>query len=134
MTDKKSLKLYILAKLVQLIWCATVHCTFYNSLTSTHVQDLTQWRTLHKILRGGGGGTKVSTCLPKGFRCPFKALRYANLSEHGSIIVYVNCDIYYQTFIGLSKLFGGRPPPPPPGQVLELEIRIIFRFEIIHLL
>ena len=26
-----------------------------------------------------------STCMPKGFRCPVKALSYENLSEHGSL-------------------------------------------------
>jgi hypothetical protein len=31
-----------------------------------------------------GGGAKFSTCMPKGFRCPFKVLSYANLSERGS--------------------------------------------------
>ena len=34
---------------------------------------------------GGGGVVKFSTCMPKGFRCPFKALSYANLSEHGPL-------------------------------------------------
>ena len=34
----------------------------------------------HKILGRRGGG--FSTCLPMGFRCPFKVLRYANLSDY----------------------------------------------------
>jgi hypothetical protein len=37
---------------------------------------------LHKILGGGGGG--FSTCMPKGFRSPFKALSYVRFSENGS--------------------------------------------------
>ena len=32
-----------------------------------------------------GGGAKFSMCMAKVFRCPFKALSYANLSEHGSL-------------------------------------------------
>ena len=37
-----------------------------------------------KYAGGGGGGGEFSTCMPKGFRCPFKVLSYANLSERGS--------------------------------------------------
>lgn len=38
-------------------------------------------------------GGHFAIYMPKGFRCPSHL-----------IIVYVNCDIWYQTFIGLSKL------------------------------
>ena len=37
------------------------------------------------ISRNTGGGAKFSSCMPKGFWCPFKTLSYANLSEHGSL-------------------------------------------------
>ena len=43
-----------------------------------------QWRTLHENIGGGGGGG-ISTCMLKGFWCPFEALSYANLSERGSL-------------------------------------------------
>jgi hypothetical protein len=50
-------------------------------------------------------GGHFAIYMPKGFRCPSHL-----------IIVYVNCDIWYQTFIGLSKLLGGGATlvPPPP--------------------
>ena len=38
-----------------------------------------------KYWEGGRGGGQFSTCMPKRFRCPFKALSYANLSEHESL-------------------------------------------------
>ena len=43
--------------------------------------------TSQNIGRGGGGGGRggFSTCMPNRFWCPFKALSYANLSEHGSL-------------------------------------------------
>jgi hypothetical protein len=65
----------------------------YQHLPKISIYCISQWWTLHKILGGGG----IFNMCAKG------------------ISVCVNCDIWYQTFIGLSKylIIGGHGAPPP---------------------